>query len=418
MLLTLGVSHKTAPIEVREKLAFSKEDIPRALKTLTEQLGVEEALLLSTCNRTEFYCSKSHSSSFKMAEQFIAWWQKFSAWPLEMKSHLYFLSEEKAVQHLMRVASGLDSMIIGEPQILGQLKNAVALARENGLVGTKLYSLFQRSFSTAKKVRTHTEIASYPVSVAYAAVSLAKQIFSDLSKAKVVLIGAGENIELTLRHLREKNVQDIVVVNRTLAHAKKLSDMFGVDYKPLTSLVQCLSSADIVISAIDCTKPIVTRTEIDIALKGRKRRPIFIVDLGVPRNIESTLCENEDIYLYSIDDLKGLVTENLKNRQVAALRAESIILRATEEYMAWNKAQKQIKMVKALRHKAHTIKEEALENALRRLEKGEDPKALMSQFAHQLTQKLLHEPTVMLRKACQEKSEEELKIAKELFNLE
>jgi glutamyl-tRNA reductase len=417
VLLTLGVSHKTAPIEVREKLAFSKEDIPLALKTLTEQLGVEEALLLSTCNRTEIYCSKSQAS-YKMAEQFIAWWQKFSAWPLEMKSHLYFFSEEKAVQHLMRVASGLDSMIIGEPQILGQLKNAVALARENGSVGTKLYSLFQRSFSTAKKVRTHTEIANYPVSVAYAAVSLAKQIFSDLSKAKVVLIGAGENIELTLRHLREKNVQEIVIVNRTLAHAKNLADTFGVDYKPLTSLVECLSSADIVISAIDCMKPIVTHTEIELALKGRKRRPIFIVDLGVPRNIEPTLCENEDIYLYSIDDLKGLVTENLKNRQVAALRAESIILRASEEYMAWDRAQKQIKLVKALRNKAHTIKEEALECALRKLENGEDPKALMSQFAHQLTQKLLHEPTVMLRKACHEKSEEELKIAKELFNLE
>lgn len=409
MLLTLGVSHKTAPLAIREKFAFSSDSICDALHSLSHKLALEELTVLSTCNRTEFYCATDHLPQ-SFPQHLSNWWQSFCQTKLDVKPYLYLLPEEKMVQHLMRVASGLDSMVMGEPQILGQLKNAFILATNFGVAGKKLSRLFQMSFRTAKKIRTHTAIAAYPVSVAYAAVRLAKQIFSDLSQTTVVLIGAGENIELTLPYLHQSHVKRLIIVNRTLAHAQKLTERYGGEARGLEDLSAALSVADIVISSINCQSPVVTGS----GIFGAKRRPVLMVDLGVPRNIDPNLAQSEDIYLYTIDDLNGIVTDNLKSRQRAALEAESIILKASADYMHWLASQQQVKTICQLRTKAHSIKENALQEALKKIEKGSEPKIVMAEFAHQLTQKLLHQPTVRLRKHSPEK----LELAKELFDLE
>ncbi len=413
MLIALGVSHKTAPIEVREKCAFSQEHIPDALKALVQTVDVEEVALLSTCNRTELYCSTS-SISTPDAKQVLGWWQQYHPTPFDLNPYLYTFSNEGVVSHIMRVASGLDSMVIGEPQILGQLKMAFQTANESGVMGKRLSRLFQTSFSVAKRVRHTTDIASHPVSVAYAAVTLARQIFSDLSQATVLLIGAGENIELTLQHLCSKKVKQIFIVNRTLSHAQELTQQYGGIALPLEELSRALSQSDIVISSIASPKPLLMKRHVEQVFQQCKRRPIFMVDLGVPRNIEPSLAEHEDIYLYTVDDLQGIVTENLKNRQLAAIEAESVIAQASTVYMNWMRSSEKRHTVRALRHRAEKLKSESLNAALRRLQKGDNPEEVLTHFAHQLTQKLMHQPTLALKEAENEKIE----LVKELFSIE
>ncbi len=417
MLLALGVSHKTAPIEVREKLAFSQECIPEALKALVQTMGLEEIALLSTCNRTEFYCTTSLTDRF-LQKKLLSWWQQYHRLAFDMDPYLYLHSEENAVKHLMRVACGLDSMVIGESQILGQLKTAFHTAIKTGVMGSQLSRLFQTSFSIAKKVRTTTKIACHPVSVAFSAVTLAKQIFSDFSKATVLLIGAGENTELLLQHLAAKQVKHLFIVNRTLGHAKSLADRFDAQAFSLDALGSCLAKADIIISSIACHAPIITKTQLEELLLQSKRRPRLMIDLGVPRNIEPQVGLNEDIYLYTVDDLQGIITQNLQQRMVAAQDAEQIILKASDNYMDWMLAQKRMQTVRALRMKAEKIKNTALMQSFKQLDKGDDPKTVLTQLAHQLTQKLLHEPTMGLRKLSCESSDEKIDIAKELFCLE
>ncbi|HRE30504.1 MAG TPA: glutamyl-tRNA reductase, partial [Candidatus Berkiella sp.] len=269
--------------------------------------------------------------------------------------------------------------------------------------------------SVAKKIRTQTGIASHPVSIAYAATTLARQIFCDLSQATVVLIGAGENIELTLQHLLAKQVKRIIIANRTVSHAKALAERYGAMAVGLNELGWCLQQADIVISSIASPKPVVTKTHVEQAFT--KRRPLFMVDLGVPRNIEPDLAHSEDIYLYTVDDLQGYVNENLKTRQNAAKDAEVLIAHASGAYMEWMSAQAQLATVRQLRLKAQDIKNRALSAAINRLRRGEAPEKVLTQFAHQLTQKLLHQPTVQLRQASLEQSEEKITVVKELFDL-
>ncbi|MBN9288392.1 MAG: glutamyl-tRNA reductase [Gammaproteobacteria bacterium 39-13] len=417
MLLTIGVSHKTAPIEVREKLAFSQEHIPDALRKLVDALAFDEVALLSTCNRTEFYCSTPSMAS-PLVNEIQGWWQQHAATSFSVDPYLYAFSGEKAAAHIMRVASGLDSMIMGEPQILGQLKTAYQTANQIGMVGRKLSRLFQTSFSVAKRVRSQTKIAKHPVSVAYAAVTLAKQIFSDLSQATVMLIGAGNNVELTLQHLKAKAVKHIYIVNRTLSNAEKLASRFNGQALPLDDFTSALGHADIIISSIDCAKPFLTQSHIEQAFSGRKRRPVFMVDLGVPRNIESSIGNNEDIYLYTIDDLQGIVSENIKLRQDAAIDAEVVIQQASDAYMRWVGSQQQLHAVRALRAKAHFIKNQTLKGALKQLKKGEDPHKVLEHFAHQLTQKLLHQPTIGLKTTPLDESHDKMDLVKELFNIE
>ena len=416
MLLTLGISHKTAPIDVREKLAFTQENIPLALEALYGEVALEEVALLSTCNRTEFYCSTADNLHISLL-QVQSWWKNYLAPQFDLKPYLYTFSEENAVKHVMRLACGLDSMVIGEPQILGQLKTAYHTATKTGFVGKTLSRLFQTSFSVAKKIRTCTGISSHPVSVAYAATTLAKQIFSDLSKATVVLIGAGENIELTLQHLVAKQVKRIIIANRTLGHAKALAERYQAIGVGLDELPWCLQQADIVISAIASPKPVVTALQVEQAFASCKRRPLFMVDLGVPRNIDPTLSDNEDIYLYTVDDLEGYVNENLKTRQKAAVEAEVLITDASNTYMEWMLAQAQLSTVRQLRLKVQDIKNATLSSAIRQLRIGEEPEKVLSQCAHQLTQKILHQPTIQLRRASLLQSDETITVIKELFDL-
>jgi glutamyl-tRNA reductase len=398
LLFTVGISHKTAPIEVREQLAFPQEHIPGALKALISDAALEEVALLSTCNRTEFYCSTPVTGENAM-HRVLAWWQDYRSISFDVEPYLYSLANENAVKHVMRVASGLDSMIIGEPQILGQLKTAFTTAHETGVMGKRLSRLFQTSFSIAKKVRTSTGIANNPVSVAYAGVTLAKQIFTDLSQATVLLMGAGENSELTLQHLAAKNVKNIIIINRTLAHAQRLAANYGAQAQPFDSLAHCLTKADIVISAMSSPQHLLTPVHLEQALRKEKRRPILMIDLGVPRNIDPLVSKNEDVYLYTIDDLQGIILQNVQQRKKAAVDAEGLIMDASNAYMDWISAQREsVPHIRTLRDNAHTIKNELLNRALRQMEKGEDPRLVISQFAHQLTQKLMHEPTQQLRK--------------------
>lgn len=417
MLLTLGVSHKTAPIEVREKLAFSPARIPHALKLVAQAAGLQEVALLSTCNRTEFYFS-TPEAQLAPFEQVCHWWQQYLAPAFDLKPYLYALSDHSTVQHVMRLASGLESMVIGEPQILGQLKTAFRLAHQEGMVGKRLSRLFQSSFSVAKKVRHTTGINQHPVSMAFAAVALARQIFSHLADSTVVLLGAGENIELTLQHLLSKDVKHCYVVNRTLSHAQQLAQRYAVKALPLTELTQALKQADIVISSVDCVEPLITPKEMEEVFATTKRRPIFMVDLGVPRNIDAKLAAHEDIYLYTVDDLEGIIKENLKYRQIAATQGQEMIAQACQAYMKWMYSQQKTQTVRALRYQAEKIKNAALQNALRQLQKGRQPQEVLHHLAHCLTQKILHHPTIELRKASLDDAQEKIKVAKELFNIE
>lgn len=396
-ILVLGISHKTAPIQIREKLAFSPEKIPGALMSLREVLLVEEAVLLSTCNRTEIYCRFAFLEA-EHIKKLLWWWQNSLRVSDDMASYVYVHQGEQAVRHLLRVASGLDSMILGEPQVLGQLKSAYQVANEENAIRRDFSRLFQLSFSTAKKIRTATHIATYPVSVAFAAVSLAKKIFSHLYIATVVLIGAGENTELILQHLVTKKIKRIVILNRTLEKAKLLANRYGVEYDALDKLLVHLAQADIVVSSVANQHPILCQQHIEKAFLGAKRRPMLMIDLGVPRNISPALGEHDDIYLYSVDDLQGIIQQNKKHREKAAIEAEAIVSRSVDYYMNWIKSADQIKAISLLRQEADKIKQEAILKAHKRLDKGDDPKLVVEAMLHQLTQKLMHLPTISLRK--------------------
>lgn len=416
-ILIVGISHQTASIAIREKLAFTQENIPLALKALYTTLDLEEMAVLSTCNRTELYCRLKRFQSLDI-DTVIGHWQRFLGAKEDHTPYIYAHSDECAVKHILRVASGLDSMILGEPQILGQLKTAYQTANHLGVMGRDLSRLFQLSFRVAKKIRGTTGISTYPVSVAYAAVTLAKQIFSDLSSASVVLIGAGENTELILQHLLSKQIKKIVILNRTLEKGKRLAKRFGVAYDALGSLPKWLSQADIIVSSIACEKPILSNHEMGNALQGVKRRPLLMIDLGVPRNISPDVSQNEDIYLYSVDDLEGIISQNKKHREKAAIEAECIVQQASEEYVNWLKAEKQRSTIRGLRLKADKIKREALDKAYKKLENGEDPKQVVELMLHQLTQKLLHQPTVNLRKTQSHSADEQIAVTNTLFDLE
>lgn len=419
MLLGLGISHKTAPIEVREKLAFSPEVVPFALKRLMDELGFDEAALLSTCNRTEFYCRTSvfEQNEHKL-DQLLSWWHQFHAPAFEIQAYAYSLSNEGLVKHLMRVACGLDSMVLGETQILGQMKRAYHTATQTGAVGMHLSRLFQTSFSVAKKIRHTTGISANPVSLAFSAIILAKQIFSDLSQTNVLLIGAGENIELVLRYLLTKQVRNIFIVNRTFSRATELARRYGVKALQFQEIPAALTKADIVITSIYTQQPILTQACIKKACKGAKRRPILMVDLGVPRNIDTQVSQDEDVYLYTIDDLEGIIHHNMRHRYKAAQEAERIVARSVHLYMDWMTSQGALSVVREVRLRAEAIKQKALKDAIRLLEKGRDPKEVMQYLSHWITQKIMHTPTRSIRQMSLEKSHEKLDTVKELFNVD
>jgi len=414
-LLAIGLNHKTAPVEVRERLTFGPDIIAGALRDLRGRTGVHEAVVVSTCNRTELYCAVADGGE----ETVRTWLGAFHGIEADrLNPYLYAYAERDAIVHLLRVASGLDSMVLGEPQILGQVKNAYQTASDCTATGKLLGRLFQHAFSVAKTVRTDTAIGNSPVSVAFAAVSLARQIFSDLSKQTALLVGAGETIDLAARHLHQNGIGRIVVANRTVERAHELAAQFDGFAIALTEIANHLAEADIVITSTASPLPVLGKGAVERALKARRHRPMFMVDIAVPRDIEPEVASLSDVYLYTVDDLQGVVDEGLRSRQEAAVQAEEIIAFHAEEFMAWLRSLDAAGLIQDYRQRAEQLRDEVLERALRQLETGKAPAEVLNFLAHTLTNKLLHAPSTRMRQAARDGDAEILEAANELFQLE
>lgn len=415
-LLTIGINHKTAPVDLREKVSFSTESLSLALRLALEQTNLTELVILSTCNRTELYCA--HDSSV-MDDDVLNWLAHYHHLSVaDLSRCTYFLREKQAVRHALRVASGLDSMVIGEPQILGQMKTAFNQARQQGAVGAQLNRLFQQAFSVAKQVRSETDIGHNPVSVAYAATTLAKHIFSDLKQATALLVGAGDMIELVARHLSEHGVVHMMVANRTLERSLELAQRFGGLGFTLEELSGHLHKADIVISSTASPLPILGKGAVEAALKLRKHKPIFMVDLAVPRDIESQVSELADVYLYTIDDLQGVIAENMQSRKEASLQAEMIVENRVVHYLRGLRELDAVDVLKSYRQKLESLKQLEVEKALIDLRSGENPELVLANFAHKLSCKIMHHPTKALKQAGAEGRDDLLEWTKTLFGID
>lgn len=398
-IFALGINHKTAPVALREQVAFAPEQLPEALRELTTLTSISDAVILSTCNRTELY----FNGSTNQAEQVIAWLAQFHAVnAAELQPHLYLHQDNAAAEHLMQVAAGLDSLVLGEPQILGQVKQAYNQARNAGTVNPQFERLFQKTFAVAKQVRTDTDIGANAVSVAFAAVSLARQIFGNLSKVKVLLIGAGETIELVAKHLKEQGAAQLTVANRTYERAVLLAEQFGASAITLAQVPTQLADADVVISSTASTLPIVGKGMVEQALKQRKHKPMFLVDLAVPRDIEEQVGELEDAYLYTVDDLQSIVAQNLNNRQQAAEQARQMIAVGVAEFSQWLTLQGNIDWVRDYRQRCEAVRAELLAKAVNQLAAGQDAEKVLAEFSTKLSNRLMHSPTKAIRQLVQD----------------
>jgi len=414
-LIALGINHRTASVELREQVAITGEQVQTALHALTALPCVHEAAILSTCNRTELYCGLQGDQVDALCE----WLAHFhSLEPGQIRPHLYSFPDADAVRHLLRVAGGLDSMVLGEPQILGQMKQAYQIANDAGTLDAALERLFQHTFSVAKQIRTDTAIGESPVSVAFAAVSLAKQIFSDFESHTALLIGAGETMELTARHLHEQNLGRMVIANRTPERAHLLAAQFNGYGISLDEIPAHLAEADIVISATSSDTVILTRDMVDKALSSRKHRPVFMVDIAVPRDIDPAITAFEDIYLYTVDDLQEVIQENLKSRQDAAHQAEDIIDVQVERFMAWLRSQDAVSSIRTYRQQAEQQRDQVMDKARHLLAKGKSPEEVLQFMANTLTNKLIHMPSVKIREAAASGDAELLQAALHIFNLD
>ncbi len=413
--VSYGINHTTAPVEVRESIAFNPDTLPSALRSLKQCPGVVEAAIISTCNRTEIYCHIDDEVDASVAGN---WLEKFHQQQnLSLDRYSYQYQGDDVIRHLLRVACGLDSMVLGEPQILGQIKTAYSEALNNETVGKCLGRLFQHAFTVAKQVRTDTAIGNSPVSVAFAAVSLAKQIFASLSEATALLIGAGETIELAARHLHDNGVGRIIIANRTIARAHNLAVQVNGYAIDLSEMPNHIAEADIVVSSTASQLPILGKGTVERALKERKRRPIFMVDIAVPRDIESEVGDLEDIYLYCVDDLHDIIEENLQSRRDAALQAEEIIDSQVDSFISWLRTQDAVPVIRAIRTNAHNESGYLLEKAKKQLEQGVDTEQVLKELARTLTNKLLHEPSRQLRQSGNDTDNNLIEAARSLFNI-
>ena len=394
-IVALGLNHTTAPLELRERAVVDDAGMPAALRSLSSCPGVSEAAILSTCNRTDLYCGIGTGEDAP-----TRWFGEFLGIDRhDLTGHLYVHREDAAVRHLMRVASGLDSMVLGEPQILGQLKQAYGTARREGSLGVVLEKLFQRSFSVAKRVRTDTDIGASPVSVAYAAVTLAHRIFGDLDARTALLVGAGETVELCARHLASSPVGRMVIANRTVEHARRIATLLGAYAISLDEVPRHLAEADIVISSTASREPVISLQHTRDALRRRRRRPMFMADLAVPHDIDRDVGTLPDVYLYSVDDLADVIEEGRQRRIAAAGVAEGIIDQQVVEFMAWMRGRRVSSVIVQVRESAVAAREEVLAKARRRLQGGEPPDEVVEYVARTLTNKLLHAPSAAIREA-------------------
>jgi glutamyl-tRNA reductase len=409
-LIAFGINHNSAPLALREKVAFSPEIIESALKDAASQSGLSEVTILSTCNRTEIYAVAEQSG---LIESWLLAHTKVPA--VDLQNSLYSYKNQDALRHIMKVAGGLDSLVLGEPQILGQMKSAFAIAREAGTIGSELHSVFQHVFNVAKRVRTETAIGENPVSVAYAAVSLAQQIFSNLKDDTALLIGAGETISLVARHLAEHGIKKILVANRTLARAQKLAAEFNGEAFLLAEIPEQLHRADIVISSTASQLPLLGKGAVESALKKRKHKPMFMLDIAVPRDIESEVAELEDVFLYTVDDLHAVIDENKKSRVLAADQAQLIIDQGVEDYLKQQRELNAVDLIKYYRNQAEQTRDIELQKALKQLQSGANAEEVISQLARNLTNKLLHSPTTVLKDASASQRHYVMRAAQELF---
>ncbi len=412
-ILIVGVNHKTAPVSIREKVSFSPDSLPLALHAAHQV--VPENLILSTCNRTEIYAAAHPQQSVTALIDWLASWHKMSA--AQLQPYLYVYQQDDAVRHALRVACGLDSLVLGEPQILGQLKTALQAASDQATTGNQLNRLMQHAFSTAKKVRTQTSIGANPVSVAFAAVSLAKQIFSKLETQTALLIGAGETIELVGKHLATNHIGKIIVANRSIDKAQKLAAEYGGKGIGLPELADHLPQADIIISSTASPVPILGKGAVERALKIRKHRPMFMVDIAVPRDIEQEVAQLDDVYLYTVDDLHSVIEENLQSRRAAAEQAEGMVITEVSNFMAWRRAQDHMNTIRAYRARTESIRQEVFDKATALLQNGKSPAEALQFLAHTLTNKLSHDATQAMHEAARNGDHQLLAHARTLFNL-
>jgi glutamyl-tRNA reductase len=425
-LLTIGINHHTAPLALREKVAFPAEHLERALRGLRDHLrhlhhhdhAIAEAAILSTCNRTELYCAAAVPQAIQVVTDWLA--TEHGLVHSELTPYLYRLPHDDAVRHAFRVASGLDSMVLGETQILGQMKDAVRTATEAGALGTYLNQLFQRTFAVAKEVRGQTEIGAHSVSMAAAAVRLAQRIFDNVAKQNILFIGAGEMIELCATHFAAQRPKHIVVANRTLARGEALADRLAeqdlnASAMALADLPQRLPEFDIVVSCTASTLPIIGLGAVERALKARKRRPIFMVDLAVPRDIEAEVAQLNDVFLYTVDDLGAVVREGQAQRQAAVAQAEAIIETRVQHFMHWLNTRRAVPAIRSLQNQAHLLKDSELDKARRALARGESAEAVLEAFAQQLTNKFLHGPLHALHHAAPADRETLIRLAPDLL---
>ncbi|HHK5604432.1 glutamyl-tRNA reductase [Neisseria polysaccharea] len=397
-LTAVGLNHQTAPLSIREKLAFSAAVLPEAVRNLARSNAATEAVILSTCNRTELYCVGD-------SEEIIRWLADYHSLPIEeIRPYLYTLDMQETVRHAFRVACGLDSMVLGEPQILGQIKDAVRVAQEQESMGKKLNALFQKTFSVAKEVRTDTAVGENSVSMASASVKLAEQIFPDIGDLNVLFIGAGEMIELVATYFAAKNPRLMTVANRTPARAQELCDKLGVNAEPclLSDLPAILHDYDVVVSSTASQLPIVGKGMVERALKQRQSMPLFMLDLAVPRDIEAEVGDLNDAYLYTVDDMVNIVQSGKEARQKAAAAAETLVSEKVAEFVRQQQGRQSVPLIKALRDEGEKARKQVLENAMKQLAKGATAEEVLERLSVQLTNKLLHSPTQTLNKAGEE----------------
>lgn len=430
-LVLLGINHNTANVSLREQVAFPPERLNDALRQVESLAGVNEAVIVSTCNRTELYvdvdCNNdaqgqdiavSEAGQHAHQQQLLSWLSDFHDVNFEELSGCsYFSWYEDVIRHLMRVACGLDSMVLGEPQILGQIKSAYAVGKELGVAKGQLGRAFQEAFSIAKEVRTDTAIGENPVSVAYASVTLAEQIFSDFGSLNALLIGAGHTIELVARHLTERGLSQIVIANRTLGNAVNLGEKFGARGVLLSDIPEELETADIVVSSTNSQLPLLGKGAVERALKVRRHKPMLLVDLAVPRDIEPEVGQIADAYLYSVDDIRDVIEDGVKSRAQAAEQAATIIERGVENYQRQQRELNAVATLREYRERADAIREAELEKAMKMLARGAEPEAVLASLARGVTNKLIHAPSVKMKQASADGRDDVVQLTRELFDL-
>lgn len=410
-LYTIGVNHTTAPIDIRENVAFSLDNMREALSDLTVS-NAAEAAILSTCNRTEIYVQSADAAPV------ISWLADYHKLDLNhIQPYTYTLANQEAVKHAFRVASGLDSMVLGEPQILGQFKQSVKLAQEAGTLGTHLHKLFQRTFEVAKEVRTNTDIGGSSISMAAAAVKLAQRIFGNLTEQKVLFIGAGEMITLCANHFAAQKPKGMTVANRTKERGSELAEKIQAEAILLNDLPERFAEFDIIITCTASQLPIVGLGMVERAIKARKHRPMFMVDLAVPRDIEPEIAQLDDVFLYTVDDLAQVVTDGIGNRQEAAMTAETIVTARVETFMQWLQKRGSVPTIKALRDQAETMRTAELDKALKLIQKGENPEKALEMLSIALTKKFLHAPSHALNQSHGDEHERLAQLFRHIYQI-